>query len=68
LKVHRKITAKGVTIKGEKKEWQDNQIIMTGEFQSLVAKQDPNIAIQEFFISCDKVFPSDCEKNRFALI
>lgn len=65
LKVHRKITAKAIDVQGNAKEWNDNQIVMAGEFDSQVAKQDPNISVQEFGITFKKVQGVDCEKNRY---
>ena len=41
---------------------------MAGEFNAPVARQDPNVAIQEFSITCDKISTTDCEKNRFTLV
>ena len=41
---------------------------MAGEFNSPVAKQDPNISTQEFGITCDKVGGVDCEKNRYIML
>lgn len=68
LKVHMKITAKAKDITGTNKEWTDDQVVMAGEFTSLVAKQDPNIAPQEFGITCDKIPGIDCEKNRYTML
>ena len=44
LKVHRKISAKAMDINGQQKEWTDDQVIAAGDFNSPVAKQDPNIS------------------------
>jgi len=30
---------------GQQKEWNDKQVVMAGEFDSVVAKQEPNLAI-----------------------
>jgi hypothetical protein len=41
---------------------------MAGEFNSPVAKQDPNISTQEFGITMDKIPNIDCEKNRYIMM
>ena len=68
LKVHREIRARAVTIHGEVKEWHDKQVVMAGEFKAPVAKQDPNVATQEFSITCDKISETDTERNRHVLV
>ena len=65
LKVHRKITAKGMDISGQQKEWTDDQVIAAGEFNSPVAKQDPNISTQDFSLKMDRVPSVETEKNRY---
>ena len=65
LKVHRKISAKAMDINGQQKEWTDDQVIAAGEFNSPVAKQDPNISTQEFNVRMDRVASVDTEKNRY---
>lgn len=41
---------------------------MAGEFNSPVAKQDPNISTQEFGITMDKDPSVDTEKNRYTML
>lgn len=65
LKIHRKISAKGMDITGQQKEWTDDQVVAAGEFNSPVAKQDPNISTQEFMVKMDKIHSIDTEKNRY---
>ena len=38
---------------------------MAGEFNSPVAKQDPNISTQEFNVKMDRVHSVETEKNRY---
>ena len=43
LKVHRTIVASAIDMNGDKKQWTDKQVVIEGEFESPVAKQEPNI-------------------------
>jgi len=67
LKVHRTIIARAIDINGQRKEWNDKQVVMAGEFDSVVAKQEPNLAIQQFNIELRKVKGVDVEKNRYIM-
>lgn len=41
---------------------------MKGAFNSPVAKQDPNISVQEFGITFERVPGVDVEKNRYTML